>query len=222
MTTINESIEPLQGQSDDVQEFGLFMSKHGLGNGIKSQIKAFGCHWNACFRGWICPMMFVDEVKKCFQQAHLFCEFKTVRLPKGSIPSNPHLARRQSRLDILLQQAYRDERQLLRDVYGYDPSLRPEDFSQSRDEEDKTVAQIRIERDFHQRWIDLQRKQEAIEKAKNELDHLLVDPEDKILDHKEWMVNTCLGPIDNINTPVFCNQDISRIKVPMSGHPLGL
>ena len=43
-----------------------------------------------------------------------------------------------ARLDILLEQAYQDERQLLGDVYGYDPSLRPEDFSQPPIEEDKT------------------------------------------------------------------------------------
>ena len=128
-------------------------------------------------------MMYVNEVKKCFQQAQLSFEFRTVRLPKGSIPSNPQLARRQSRLDILLEQAYQDERKLLGDVYGYDPSLRPEDFSQPRGEEDKTEIQIQIERDFYQRWIDLQKKKDAIEKAKKELEHLTADPGDKILDH---------------------------------------
>lgn len=183
MTTINESTESLQDPSNNVEEFGLFQPKCGIGNGIKSQIKAFGCHWNGLFRGWICPMRYIDEVEKCFQQAQLPCEFQTVRLPKGSTPTHPKIMGRQCRLDILLEQAYQNERQLLIDVVKYDPSLRPEDFSQLQDEKAKTTTQIQIERDFHQRWIALQKKRDDIEKVKKELDHLITDPGDKILDH---------------------------------------
>lgn len=182
MITINESTVPLQGQSNDVEEFGLFEIKHKLGKGIKGQIKSFGCHWNSLLQGWICPMMYVDEVRNSIQHAQLSYEFRTVRLPKGFIPTNPKIAGRQCRLDILVQQAYQDERQLLGDVYGYDPSLRPEDFSQLRPEEKKTAAQIQIEKDFHQRWIDLQMKKETIEKTTKDLEHLIADPGEKILD----------------------------------------
>ncbi|HEY4831076.1 MAG TPA: hypothetical protein VIH61_00730, partial [Waddliaceae bacterium] len=182
MTTINESTEPLQGQSNDVEEIGLFKLNLKLAGGIKSQIKSFGCHWNALFRGWICPMMYIDEIKNCFQQAQLSYEFRTVRLPKGSIPTNPKIAGRQCRLDILLEQAYQDERKLLGDVHGYDPSLRPEDFSQPQAEEGKSETQIQIERDFHQRWIDLQKKKDVIEKTKKELEHLIADPGVKAFD----------------------------------------
>lgn len=39
MTTINESTEPLQGQSRDVEEFGLFKLNLKLAGGVKGQIK---------------------------------------------------------------------------------------------------------------------------------------------------------------------------------------
>jgi len=184
MSTINELTDRSQEQSSDIEEFGSFKTKHALAGGLKGRIKAFGCHWDFNLHKWICPMIYVEEVKSCFQKAQVSCDYEILRLPKGFIPANPKVAQRQSRLDALLHQAYQEERKLLVDIYQYDPSLRPEDFNHPREEDDKTTIQIQIEADFYQRRLDWQQKQDQIEKLGKELNHFNNDPGSKILDSK--------------------------------------
>jgi putative DNA primase/helicase len=130
-------------------------------------------------------MMCVSEVKNCFQDARIECDFKTVRLPHGTIPVSPKIAQRESRLDILLTQAYQSERQLFQDIYAYDPSLRPEDFCQPLSEKNKTTAQIEVERAFYQKWMAIQKMKDEIDKLQKELSHMETDSSDKILDHAD-------------------------------------
>lgn len=171
-----------QEQSAEVDRFAVFRFQHSLGKGIKNRIKSLGCSWNALYRGWLCPITKQEEVQKTIQVAHLQCEVQTLSLPKGIIPLDPKIANRQSRLEILEEQIYKDDTQLLKDVYRYDETLRPEDFAQPPCEEEKSLERIRIERDFHDRWTALQKKRKSAEHVRRELSHLNTDSGEKIFD----------------------------------------
>ena len=183
MTTINQSEEPLQAQSEEIERFALFQFPHKLGNGVKSRIKSHGCNWNSLFHGWLCPFGKQKEVQMIIEEAKLNCDPRIVTLPKGMIPSDSKIAGRQTRLQILEEQVFKDERQLLGDIYLYNSDLRPEDFAQLQIEEGKSNFRIEVEREFHRRWIALQGMKEDIDLARKELTHLNTDPGDKILDH---------------------------------------
>ncbi len=107
---------------------------------------------------------------------------QALSLPKRMIAADPRIAGRQSRLEILEEQIYKEDEQLLKDVYRYDTSLRPEDFAQPPCEEGKSRERIRSERDFHGQWIGLQKAREAAEQARSELSHLNTDQGEKIFD----------------------------------------
>lgn len=183
LSTINQSEEGLQGQNNEIERFALFRFQHSLGSGVKSRIKSHGCQWNTVFHGWLCSPVKQDEVSKIINNAKIDYELKIVSLPKGMIHADPKIAARQTRLEILEEEIYRETNQLLTDVYEYDESLRPEDFAQPQAEEGKTALRIQIERIFHERWIALQKMKEDIELARKELSHLNQDPGEKILDH---------------------------------------
>ncbi len=182
--SLNESHkeDPRQAQSMKVDRFALFRFQNSLGKGIKGRIKSFGCSWNGMIHGWLCPLFQKEEVQKAIDAAGLQCEVQVMPLPKGMIPSNPKIAGRQSRLEILEEQLYEDNMQLLEDVYRYDTSLRPEDFDQPLSEEGKSSARIRIEKDFYERRSALQKSRETINQARKELSHLKADRGEKIFD----------------------------------------
>ena len=99
------------------------------------------------------------------------------------ISSDSKIAGRQSRLEFLDEQAFKGEKQLRVDVYGYNAALHPRDFAQPPDEEGKTIFQIQMERDFHSRCVALEKKEEEINRIRKELSLLSTDPGEKILDH---------------------------------------
>jgi putative DNA primase/helicase len=180
---VNQSIELLQGQSEEVEQFVLFMVSCSLGKGIKSRIKSHDCCWNSLFHGWLCPLAKQKEVQSIIQEAKVGFETRVVALAKGVIAADPKIADRQCRLEILEEEAYKEDRQLLTDIYRYNDSLRPEDFDQPQDEEEKTSTQIQVERDFHLRRVDLKKKREEIEQARKELSHLSIGLDENVLDH---------------------------------------
>lgn len=182
--SLNHSTETLQQHSEGMEQFVLLRFQVSLGKGLKSRIKFHGCHWNPFYHGWLCPIAKQIEVQKIIEEAKIDYETRIVPLPKGMISTNSKIAGRQSRLDILEVDSYKESRQLLEDVYRYNAELRPEDFALPQTEEGKTSIQIQIERDFHERWVSLQNKGKEIERLREELSHLNTDPGDKILDHK--------------------------------------
>lgn len=180
---INKPADTVQGQSEEVEQFALFMFQGGLGKNIKSRIKSHGCLWNPLFQGWICPLSRQQQVQNIIQETKLGYKSRIISAPKGMISTDPRIAGRQSRLEILEMEAHREDKQLLEDVYRYNPSLRPDDFFELQDEVGKSSVQIQIEKEFHARWIVLKKLKEEIEQAKNELSHLCTDPGEKVLNH---------------------------------------
>lgn len=181
--SINQSKESLQGQSEEVERFSLFRFQCSLGKGIKNHIKSYGCQWNSIFHGWICPLAKQKEVENIIEEAKLNCDISTVPLPKGMIPNNPKILGKESHLDILEKEVYKEGTQLLKDIFRYNASLRPEDFAKPQTEDEKTTIQIQIENDFHQRFITLEKKKDEVERTRIELTHLISDPGEKILSH---------------------------------------
>ncbi len=178
----NQREELQEEQSAAVDRFAVFRFPYSLGKGIKARIKSLGCNWNQLCFGWLCPLAKQDEVQKAFQAAGVQGEVQMISLPKGMIPTDPRIAGRQSRLEILEEQIDKDEPELLKDVYRYDTSLRPENFAQPPSEEGKSQERIRIERDFHDRWTALRKARESAEQVRNELSHLNADPGQKTFD----------------------------------------
>ena len=84
-----------------------------------------------------------ETVREIVQDAKLEYDNRTVSLPKGMVASDPKIADRQTRLDILEEEAYKAGRQLLEDVYRYNTSLRPEDFAGRPTEEGKTQSKYK-------------------------------------------------------------------------------
>ena len=166
----------------EVDRFAVFRFSHSLGKGIKARIKSFGCSWNVLQHGWLCPLAKQVEVQQALQEAGLQYVVQTLSLPKGIIPVDPKLAGRQARLEILEEQLYKDEGQLLQDVYRYDDSRRPIDFSEPPCEEGKSQDKVCIERDFHFRWLALEAARKTVEQARKELSHLGADPGEKVFD----------------------------------------
>jgi putative DNA primase/helicase len=171
-----------QERSPEIERFAVFRFEYGLGKGIKARIKSLGCSWTTLHHGWICPLEKQDEVKKAIHDASLVCSTQIIDLPKGMIPPNPKIAGKRSRLEILEEQVYKEEQQLLQDVYRYDPTLRPEDFAEMPAEEGKTQYRIRAEKDFHDRWTALRKTKEEVEQARKEITHLEADKGEKIFD----------------------------------------
>lgn len=182
-TSLNQTIEPLQAQYDAVEQFALFRIQGRLGKGVKSRIKSHGCQWNPLHHGWLCPLAKQNEVQKLIEEAKLDYDTRNVSFPKGMISTDPKVAGRQLRLDILEQEAYQEDRKLLEDIYHYNTSLRSEDFTQPQDEEGKTTIQIQIERDLHARCVALEKKKGEITQIRKDLSHLSIDSSEKILNH---------------------------------------
>lgn len=168
--------------SSEIERFIVFRFGHALGKGFKNRIKFLGCSWSALHHGWLCSRINQAGVEKAIQEAGLKCAIQALSLPKGMIPSDPKIAGRQSRLEILEEQIFREDTQLLQDVYRYDSTLRPEDFVQPISEEGKSPERIRIERDFHDRWNELQKSRKAADQARKELSHLSADSGEKVFD----------------------------------------
>ena len=182
LPNINQPNNLLQGQSAEIERFIVFRFSHCLGKGIKSRIKSLGCSWNTLHHGWLCPLSKQQEVQQETEKSKLAYEVQTISLPMGMISSNPKIRGRESQLAILETQTYKDEEQLLKDVYQYDPSLRPEDFALQPSEESKSFYQIQCELDFHRRWTTLQGEKEKVKRTREEISHLNGDPGEKILD----------------------------------------
>ncbi len=182
--TINDTQNSIQGQSTSIEPFVLFRFQGKLGKGLKTRIKSHGCLWNPILHGWLCPLSKQKDVQAILFDAKLDYENRIISLPKGMIPSDPKISSRQTRLEILEKESYNVSRRLLEDVYRYDSSLRPEDFSKPLTEERKTLTQIQLERDFHYRFVALEEQKDEIEKLRKELVHLTEDPGEKILDHQ--------------------------------------
>jgi len=169
-------------EPEESERFIVFRFEHALGKGIKSRIKSFGCTWSTLFHGWLCPLSMLDTVRQVIEAAKLHYEEQTVRLPKGMIPQNPRIGNRQTRLEILEEKNHKAYMQLLEDIYRYDSSLRPEDFTQLPSEEGKSEMAVTIERDFHDRWMALQETKGSAEQGRKELAHLQTDLGEKIFD----------------------------------------
>jgi putative DNA primase/helicase len=169
-------------ESAEIDRLMVFRFEHSLGKGIKARIKSLGCSWNSLHHGWLCPLERQDEVQQAIQAAELTCSMQKVAFPKGMIPKDPKIAGKQSHLEILEEQIYKQERQLLQDVYQYDSNLRPEDFSEPSHEEGKSPDRIQIEKDFHNRWVDLQKFNEQAERLREEIAHLKTSKDEKIFD----------------------------------------
>jgi putative DNA primase/helicase len=181
---INQSEDPMQGQSEDIERFVLFRFQGSLGNGVKGQIKSHGCIWNHMYHGWLCPLNKQKTIQNIIEETKIEYDSRTVPLPKGMIASDPKIACRQTRLDILEEEAYKAGRQLLEDVYRYNISLRPEDFAKAASEEGKNITQIQTEVDFHTRWISIEKMKNDAASIRKELSQLNEDPGAKILDHQ--------------------------------------
>lgn len=169
LPNINQPNNLLQGQSAEIERFIVFRFSHCLGKGIKSRIKSLGCSWNTLHHGWLCPLSKQQEVQQETEKSKLAYEVQTISLPMGMISSNPKIRGRESQLAILETQTYKDEEQLLKDVYQYDPSLRPEDFALQPSEESKSFYQIQCELDFHRRWTTLQGEKEKVKRTRGNL-----------------------------------------------------
>jgi putative DNA primase/helicase len=168
--------------SEELLTYAIFRLTLRLGKGTKARIKSLGCHWNPLHHGWICPAAKQEEIQKTFQAAAIQYETQLLHLPEGIIPINPTIARRESRLDIMEEQLYKNETELLQDIYQYNPQLRPEDFTQLPSEESKNQQQLHLERDFHHRYLALQQQKVTIKQAQQDLSHLNTDPGEKIFD----------------------------------------
>ncbi len=180
--SINQLDDPAQGELKEIERFAVFRLQHRLGKGIKSRIKSLGCSWSTLHHGWLCPFSKQQEVQQEIEKSKLAYDVQTISLPMGMISSNPKITGRQSQLEILEIQTYKDEEQLLKDVYQYDPSLRPEDFALQPSEENKSAYQIQSELDFHRRWTTIQEEKEKAQRIREEISHLNADSGEKVLD----------------------------------------
>lgn len=179
---INQVYNHLQGQSDVLEEFTVFRFTHSLGKGIKSRIKSYGCTWNCLHQGWVCPIAKQEEIKRTIHEAKLEYEVRSVSLPKGMISSDPKIASKQARLEILEEQYHKEDIELFKEIYHYDDSFRPEDFVEPRSDDGKSPWQIRQERDFYERVTALQKKKETINSLRDELDYLSQAPQERVFD----------------------------------------
>ena len=107
---------------------------------------------------------------------------------KGDDPLDPKIAGRQAYLEISEEQLYKNYMKLFQDIIRYNPDLRPEDFAEAPSIGSKDSEQLRLERDFHNRWIALCKAREEMEKLRQELSHLSSDPGEKIFDSEAPLV----------------------------------
>lgn len=181
---VNQYENTVQDQSKEMGDFILFRFRGGLGKGIKGQIKSYGCMWNHMYHGWICPIVKEGVIQNIVQEAKVHYDKLIISLPTGMIDTDPKIAGRRTRLDILEEEAYKCGRQLLQDVYRYNTLLRPEDFAQPSTEEGKTTIQIQIEQDFHLRWNSIEKMKNDADAIRKELAQSSEDSGEKILDHQ--------------------------------------
>lgn len=181
---INDSHDLLQEQSESIERFALFTIHGRLMSNVKRQIKSHGCQWNHLYHGWLCPVSKEKEIQKTFHAAKLDYNHKIVTFPKGIIYTNSINAGQTTRLEILEEEIYKAERQLLTDVYRYNPELRPEDFNEVPSTEEKTPFQTQIEHDFHERIQAISVIRKDIETTRKAISNINVDSKEKVLDHK--------------------------------------
>ncbi|MEI8301062.1 MAG: phage/plasmid primase, P4 family [Chlamydiota bacterium] len=172
---INEFKPNSQEQYEELARVMIVRFPHKLGHGIKNRLKALGCVWNSMFQGWVCDSLNQEEVQKALEAANLQCDIQIKSLPKGIIPTNPKIAGRETRLEILEKEIHQEEMELLKDVCTYDLLLRPEDFAQAPLKEEKPNFKFQQEQAFHDRWNALQKKKEEVAMLRQELNHLHAD-----------------------------------------------
>lgn len=181
-TNIKEPIETMQEQSDEIERYALYRFEHSLSKGIKARIKSCGCQWSSLHQGWLCPINQTQQIEKYIEESSLAYTIRQVPLPKGMISSDPLISGKQVRLDILEDQYYQEEKDLLVDVVSNDPSLHPIDLAEPPAKDGKTAIQFQIEYDLHLRVVSNRNKKEEIDRLKKELSILKEDPPTKILD----------------------------------------
>lgn len=174
--------------SEEIERYVVFRCTHKLGTGIKARIKSLECCWNSMFHGWICHPFKQLEIEKALKDAKVEFSVQILPMPKGIFSTDLGIANRWTRLDILENQVYEEDKNLLQVVYQYDNSLRPSDFANFPSDESKSIEQFQIEKDFHERWIELEKKKKDCEKIRKELTHLSSDPGEKIFDPKAPLV----------------------------------
>lgn len=173
-----------ENTSSEVDCFTAFKFPGKIGNGLKNKIKSLGCVYNSLHAAWLCPIIKEEEVKKSWNAAKMVAQVYRVQMPRGSVSPDPKIANRQTRLDILQDQVYREKRLLFTDVCSYNSNFRPEDFAEPPSEEGKTTDQIQKEADFHERYTVLKSEEEKVEELVNELSALHLDPGVKRFDSR--------------------------------------
>lgn len=181
MNNISKTNDPPQ-EEETIEKVAVFRFERGLAPGIKNRIKSNGCTWNTMLHGWTCPLSRQQAVQSSIEATQLICNMQIVTLPKGTIPINPLMANTETKLEILEEKHFKEDRQLLKDVCQYDPLLRPNDFSTPPSLEGKTQDQITIEADFHLRWSELQKTKTSIESLRATITDFNADPGVKIFD----------------------------------------
>ena len=119
---------------------------------------------------------------KYIEESNLPYTTRQVPFPKRMVSSNPLISGKQARLEILENQYYKEENELLAEVVSYDSSLRPIDLVEPPDERGKSTIQFQIEYDLHLRIVSNQNKKEEIDGLRKELSILKEDIPTKILD----------------------------------------
>lgn len=198
------ALRPSSGlQNDDIEHFVLFNLKRSLPKGIRNQIKKIGCFWNPMFSGWIIPLLNGYLIEQILTKNQIEYESKVVKVPKDLIPKEVKKANLNTYSEILLNQIYLKENELLKDVYRYDSSCRPGDFQNLPSKEGKTPITIQFETDFHQRYLELKSQKEKL----NQINEIISDNSEKIL--------TIGAPVDTVKSlieNIFSHQDIRTIQ----------
>lgn len=197
----------LKQQSCDLECFVLFKLLKPLSKGIKNRIKLKGCRWNELYRAWITAPIDRTNIEAILQENHITYEVREISTPKSIISKDTKTANLQTCSEILLRKIFDEDRELLKDVYRYNSSYRPEDFKNPPSAEDKDDTQIQIEKDFHRRFIDLEKQK----KKQKSLYLIISDQSEKILSHDapvdnaKLLIQRCFTT-QGIRTLLFCSN----------------
>jgi putative DNA primase/helicase len=167
-----------QNNPEDIENFVVYRLP-SLNKKTKGKLKSFGFVWDMLHHGWIGLASKAEDVETVLQKTGLDWVRQDLSLPRNLVITDPKIANRKTKLEIMERQLYKDEEQLLIDIHAYDSSLMPYDFSEAPLQEGKTDIQIQIEADFYERRTSLQQLREQIESIRKELNHLSLDVLDK-------------------------------------------
>ena len=158
----------------------------------------YGAIWSRLLKGWFAPIGEKSTIEAYLISSGIESKISLFYNPDvDKTGAEKKIEGLYDQRDIVLEDKEKKERELLKDVFKYDKSLRPEDFKQLPDGEGKSDYQKLAEAGFHNRQIEISDAEEKISAIEKRIEEVQKEGEpvrDKIVERLNESYAVILEP----------------------------